>query len=140
MEDLFETITRGNVTEVKVVLASVVAALAIYQVLLMAVCYARLRIGFLQPPAAGWAHRAVGDSIVVVSVVVAIMCLTYFELDEAALHAVVATALLAVLALKILVVRRWHSASRYLPVLGITVLVLFGLTWLTSAGDFLLDD
>ena len=32
LEDLFETITRGNVTEVKVVLASVVAALAIYQV------------------------------------------------------------------------------------------------------------
>ena len=72
-------------------LASVVAALAIYQVLLLAVCYGRLRIGFLQPPAAGWAHRAVGDSIVVVSVV---------------------------LALKILVVRRWHSASRYLPSSG----------------------
>ena len=50
------------------------------------------------------------------------MCLTYFELDEAAVHAVVATPLLAVLALKIIVVRRWHSASRFLPALGIIVL------------------
>ena len=61
LEDLFETITRGNVTEVKVVLASVVAALAIYQVLLMAVCYGRLRIGFLQPPrwrTGRWATRS----------------------------------------------------------------------------------
>ena len=114
MEDLFETITRGNVTEVKVVLASVVAALAIYQVLLMAVCYGRLRIGFLQPPAAGWAHRAVGDSIVVVSVVGA-------RAEDP---------------------RRPPLALRLAvpAVLGITVLVLFGLTWLTSAGDFLLDD
>jgi hypothetical protein len=37
MEDLVENLTRGNVTEVKVVLASVVAALAVYQVVLMSV-------------------------------------------------------------------------------------------------------
>ena len=35
MEDFVEQLSRGNVEEVKVVLASVVAALAIYQVLLM---------------------------------------------------------------------------------------------------------
>ena len=55
------------------------------------------------------------------------------------MHAVVASALLAVLALKLVVVRRWHSAGRFLPLLGITVFVLFGLTWLTSAGEFLSD-
>jgi len=47
VEDFVEQLSRGNVEEVKVVLASVVAALAIYQVLLMAVGYGRLRLPFL---------------------------------------------------------------------------------------------
>ena len=47
MEDFVEQSSRGNVEEVKVVLASVVAALAIYQVLLMAVGYGKLRLPFL---------------------------------------------------------------------------------------------
>jgi hypothetical protein len=42
-----------------------------------------------------------------------------------------------VLALKIVVVRWWHSMGRFLPVLGLSVLALFALTWATSAGDFL---
>jgi hypothetical protein len=44
VEDLFEDLTRGNVTEVKVVLASIVAALAVYQVVLMSVGYEKLRL------------------------------------------------------------------------------------------------
>ena len=44
MEELIEDLTRGNVTEVKVVLASIVAALAVNQVLLMAVGYGKLRL------------------------------------------------------------------------------------------------
>jgi hypothetical protein len=139
LEDLFETITRGNVAEVKVVLASVVTALAVYQVVLMAVGYGKLRPSFLAPAPASAAHRAIGDSIVVITVLVAIMCLTYFgfEEDESTVHAVAGIVLLAVLALKITVIRRWHRLSHLLPVLGISVLLLFALTWLTSAGDFL---
>lgn len=37
MEDLVELLTVGNVAEVKTVLATVVTALAVYQVFLMAV-------------------------------------------------------------------------------------------------------
>jgi Family of unknown function (DUF6529) len=140
VEDFFETLTRGNVTEVKVVLATVVAALAFYQVLLMAVGYEKLRPRFLAPRPASAAHRAIGDAIVVITALVALMCITYFGLeDEELLHVVSASALLGVLALKILVLRRWHGLSRYLPVLGITVLCLFVLTWTTSAGSFLAD-
>ena len=65
------------------------------------------------------------------------MCLSYFGFEEAGVHAVAGIALLAVLALKIAVLRRWHGLGRYLPVLGIMVFVLLGVTWLTSAGDFL---
>ena len=73
-------------------------------------------------------------------VVVALMCLSYFGVeDDAALHAIAATALLAVLTLKVIVIRWWHAASRLLPLLGTTVFVLLALTWATSAGLFFAD-
>lgn len=138
LEDLIETVTRGNPTEVKVILASVALALAVYQLALISVAYRKVRLPFLGAPPASQAHRAVGDSIAVVLVVVAVMCVGYFGFeDEATLHVVSAVALLSVVALKIVVVRRWHSMSRFLPALGISVWLLLALTWLTSAGDFL---
>ncbi len=138
LEDLVEAITRGNVTEVKVVLASVTLALAAYQVFLMAVGYGKLRLRVLEQAAASATHRAVGDTIVVVAVIVAFMCLAYFGFDDdAGLHAVSGTVLLVVLALKVAVVRWWHGLGRYLPALGLSVFTLFTITWLSSAGDFL---
>jgi small-conductance mechanosensitive channel len=138
VEDLIDTLTRGNPTEVKVVLASVALSLAVYQLVLIAVGYGKLRPPFLAARPAAAAHRAVGDTIVVVLVVVALMCVGYFGLeDDAALHIAAAIALLSVLALKIVVLRWWHSMGRFLPALGISVWLLLALTWLTSAGDFL---
>jgi small-conductance mechanosensitive channel len=138
LEDLIETVTRGNPTEVKVILASVALALAVYQLVLISVAYAKVKLPFLAAPPASRAHRAVGDSIAIVLVVVAVMCVGYFGFeDDATLHVVAAIALLTVLALKILVVRRWHAMGRFLPALGISVWLLLALTWLTSAGDFL---
>jgi hypothetical protein len=141
VEDLFEELTRGNVAEVKVVLASIVAALAVYQVVLMAVGYGKLRPPFLSARPASSAHRAIGDAIVLVTVLVALMCLSYFGLmeDDSVLHAVSGALLLVVIAFKIAVIRWWHGLGRYLPVLGLTVLVLFAFTWATSAGDFLVN-
>jgi hypothetical protein len=123
-----------------VVLASVALALAVYQLVLIAVAYGRVTVPFLAPPPAGRAHRAVGDTIVGLLVVTALMCVAYFGFeDDAALHVVSAVALLVVLAVKIAVVRWWHGLSRLLPVLGVSVWLLLALTWLTSAGDFLSD-
>jgi hypothetical protein len=140
VEDLFADITRGNVTEVKVVLASVVMALACYQLVLIAVGYGKARLTFLGSRPASLAHRAVGDAIVVMVVVVALMCLSYFGFGEdRSLHVIAATALLVVLALKIAVVRWWHGLGRLLPFLGVSVFGLLAVTWLTSAGDFLAD-
>ena len=45
--------------------------------------------------------------------------------------------LLAVLALKIVVLRWWHPAGGILPVLGVTVFLLLAATWLSTAGAFL---
>jgi hypothetical protein len=140
VEDVVEQLTRGNPTEVKVVLASVALALAVYQLVLIAVGYGKLRPPFLGARPAAKAHRASGDAIAVLLVVVAVMCATYFGFEDgAALHIAAGIALLAVLAAKVAVLRRFHAAGRYLPLLGTSVFVLLVLTWLTSAGSFLAD-
>jgi len=149
VEDLIEEVTRGNVTEVKVVLASIVAALAVYQVFLMAVGYRKVRLSALKPKVASFTHRAVGDSILVLTLVVAWMCSGYFGISDgieharpgeelrAAIHVVSALALLGVLTLKVIVVRWWHSLGRFLPHFGLTVFTLFVIVWVSSAGDYL---
>lgn len=140
MGDLVDTLTRGNVTEVKVILASVALALAVYQLVLIAVGYGRVRPRFLTARAAALAHRATGDVIAGLLAVVAVMCIAYVGVeDDAGAHVAAASALLLVLALKILVVRRWHRLSRLLPLLGVSVFVLLALTWATSAGDLLAE-
>ena len=45
--------------------------------------------------------------------------------------------LFVVLALKVVVIRGWHAAGRFLPLLGASVFVLLALTWFGSAGAFL---
>ncbi|HEX8309308.1 MAG TPA: DUF6529 family protein [Allosphingosinicella sp.] len=138
MEDFLLTLTRGNLSEVKIVLATVVALLAVYQVALMAVGYGKIRLPFLDPLPASKAHRAIGDSIVAVTLVVAILCIGYFGFeDDSAIHILLAGALLAVLGFKILVVRRLHRLGHLLPVLGITVFLLFWATWLSAVAEHL---
>ena len=142
MEELIEAVTRGHVTAVKIVLTSVVAALAVYQVVLMAVGYGKLRLPFLKPAPASRAHRAIGDTAVTVTLLIGVMCLGYFGIEfgedaHVGWHVIVSFALFAVLAFKIAVLRWWHGLSRLLPYLGVSVLVLFALTWATSAGVFL---
>jgi Family of unknown function (DUF6529) len=137
VEQLIEDLTRGNVTEVKVVLATVVLALALYQVLLAAVAYGWLRLPFLSSPVASWTHRASGDAILVLTAAVATMCVGYYGFDEGGTHALVACVLLGLLAVKVLVVRLGGRIGRLLPVFGASVFLAFALTWLTSAGDFL---
>jgi len=137
VEGLIEDVTRGNVTEVKVVLASVVLALAGYQLLLAAVAYGWLRLPFLEAGSASWTHRASGDVILALTVVIATMCIGYAGFEEDGTHAVVATVLVGVFAAKVLVVRLGGRINRLLPLLGVSLLILIGITWLTSAGDFL---
>jgi Family of unknown function (DUF6529) len=130
-------LVRGNPTEVKVVLASVATALAIYQIVLASIFYRKLRPSFLEAGPAAWTHRASGDVIAVLLIVVAIMCLSYFGLEDGAFHAVTGFLLLAVLTVKVVVIRWWHAAGRFLPALGITVFVLLAATWASTAGAFL---
>ncbi|CAN5509702.1 hypothetical protein BH20ACT21_BH20ACT21_04090 [soil metagenome] len=145
MEDFVEQLSRGNVEEVKVVLASVVATLAIYQVLLMAVGYGKLRLAFLGSMPASAAHRAVGDTIVLITLLIAYMCISYFGFDDGESDEDTRAFSMRSLArcwLPCLRSESWSSGggpawARFLPVIGFTVFALFMITWLTSAGDYL---
>jgi Family of unknown function (DUF6529) len=137
VDDLIESLTRGNVSEVKVVLASVVLALAAYQLVLAAVSYGKVRPRFLQSGPATWAHRASGDTILVLAVLVAVACISFYGFEEGGAHAVFGCLVLAALALKVLAVRVGGSSSPLLPWIGVVLFTLFVATWLTSAGDFL---
>ena len=138
MEQLVEDLTRGNVSQVKFVLTSVVAALAVYQLVFIAVGYGKLRTPLLGARAASWTHRASGDAIVVLIVLVGLACLAYYGVgeDDRTLHVVAGFALAVVLAFKIAVIRWWHVLSRLLPYLGVTVFVLLAITWLTTVGHY----
>jgi uncharacterized membrane protein YgcG len=78
MEQLVNDLTLGNPYEVKAVLASVAAALAVYQLVLIAIGYGKVRPPFLGARVASFTHRASGDVILVLVVVVALACLARF--------------------------------------------------------------
>jgi uncharacterized membrane protein len=137
VERLIEDLTDGYVTEVKVVLASVILVLAVYQLVLAAVSYGKLRPRFLESGPATWAHRASGDAILVLAVLVATACIAFYGFEDGGAHAVLGCLVLAGLALKVLAVRVGGSSSPLLPWIGIALFALFTATWLTSAGDFL---
>lgn len=136
MNEFFIELTNNRVPEVKVVLTAVVVALAAYQLALIAVGYGKIKLPFLSSRSASFTHRTMGDAIVPVALLVALACLAYFEeaFDEAFLHGVLGVLLFIALGLKIVVIRWWRSMNRYLPVLGISVFVLFFLTAVTAFG------
>jgi hypothetical protein len=96
-----------------------------------------VRPRFLEAATASWTHRASGDAIVVLTVLVATACISFYGFEEGGAHTLFGCALLGLLAIKVLVVRLGGRTQRLLPALGVSVLALFGLTWLSSAGDFL---
>jgi hypothetical protein len=141
MSDFADSLTRGNVAEVKTVLATVVLALGVYQLVLIAIGYGRLRPPFLAARPAALVHRTIGDASAALIVVVALACLAEYGFeDDYAAHAIAGAALIGVLALKIGILRAWPRGGRLLPLLGTLVFALIALSWLTSSGGLLGDD
>ncbi len=128
MEDFLEALANNRVGEVKLVLTVVAVALAFYQVFLMLIGYSKVKLPFLQPPAASIAHRSIGDAIIPIVLLVGLMCIGYFGmedgLEDAAFHSLLGVLLAATFALKVIVVRWWHALGGLLPVIGTTLLLL----------------
>jgi hypothetical protein len=133
-----------QVTVVKIVLATVLVALAVYQTLLILVVYGKVPVPFLARRVAARTHRFIGSTAALLALLVGVLCLRSYEVGDAlehggrvAVHVIAGSALLVVLAIKILVVRGGPRLGRLLPALGSVVLGLFVLTWATSALTFL---
>ena len=115
---------------------------------MMAVGYGKVKVRFLKPRAATFADRSVGDVIFPLTVSWD-GCAGRTSASRwgsntrerrtarAALHVVAGTLLIAVLVLKIIVVRWRKGLDWYLPHPRTHVFALFALTWVTSAGDYL---
>jgi hypothetical protein len=135
VEDFIVDITRGNPSSVKTVLASIVLALAAYQLILAAIGYRKLPVIDAKP--AFFTHRASGDMIAVLVVLVALMCIGVFGFeDEYVLHIAAGVGAVVVLAIKVAVVRS-GKGGQFLPYLGVTLFALLAVTWFTVAPDFL---
>jgi len=115
----------------------------------MAVGFRKVRLPFLTPRSASLAHRAIGDTALAVALFVGFLCLAYFGVGDgiehargdesvrAAVHAAAAFALIAAAVLKITVVRFLPQRHGWLPALGLTLLGLLAVIWVSSAGDYL---
>jgi hypothetical protein len=146
MADLIDQLSGGHTTVVKILLASVLVVLALYQVTLAAVFYGKLRLPFLSAEVAALTHRASGDALVVVAVLVALTCVTGYEVGDAAErggargrgHVVLGSLVLVALVAKVLVVNvGGPRLSRLLPYIGVSLALLLAATWGTSALYFL---
>lgn len=141
MEDLFDRLTQGNVTTVKTVLASAIMAVAVYQVLLMLVGFGKVRVRWLRSGSASFAHRAIGDATLLIAFFVALLCLTYFDLDDGddqtrlLIHAIAGSVTLGLFVLKVIVVQWGTTSRRFLPVVGSALFASLAVTWFTSAGE-----
>ena len=135
MEDFVGNLARGNPASVKTVLASVVLALAAYQLILAAIGYRKLPIIEAQP--AFFTHRASGHVIAILFALVALACLAVFGFeDDYRLHGLAGIGAVGVLVLKVSLIRS-GKAGWALPYLGLTLFTLIAITWFTVTPEFL---
>src|SRR5688500_7655814 len=115
----------------------------------MAGGYGKVKLPCLHARPASRAHRPIGHSVGSITLLIRLMCRACFGVEAGVEHAypeeqgrvvwhlIVSFGLFGVLALKIVVLRWWHSMGKYLPVLGLSVFALFIASWVTSSAAYL---
>ncbi len=89
-------------------------------------------------------HRAAGIAFGILLLVLSVICVIYWGKSgdqislRAVIHAYLALFLLAVFSLKVIIVRFFRQFLKVIPTLGMTVLVLAVVIFLSSAGYFFL--
>lgn len=133
-------ITGGELLLWKVVLSTIVFALAGLQVALAARLWGATGFPDTSPAVAATVHRWSGRVAVLLSLVVGFACLAgpagATSPTRVVLHTVFGSLLFAVLAAKFLVLRVVASGARYLPVVGVGLFLAFAAVWATSVADY----
>lgn len=137
---LLNDITGGELLLWKVVLSTVVFALAGLQVAMAARFWGVTGFPGVSPAVAATVHRWSGRSTVLLAVIVGFACLAgpagATSPTRVLLHTVFGSVLFAVLAAKFLLVRVVRAPDRLLPGVGIALFLSFAAVWATSVADY----
>jgi hypothetical protein len=144
--DRTTTLGFDTVIGMKVVVSTVIGALAVLQVIGALWIYGKLRIR--APSWLGMAHRASGTITLVLSMFVAYHCLWALGLESGTLHGekvptrtvvhgVLGCAVVGAVVVKVVAVRSKRAPGWFLPVAGGLLFALLVVVVLTSAGWYL---
>ncbi|MPY95379.1 MAG: hypothetical protein GEV08_20690 [Acidimicrobiia bacterium] len=133
-------LTGGELLLWKVVLSTVVFALAGLQVAMAARFWGVTGFPGLNPDVAASVHRWSGRATIVLAMLVALACLAgpagATSPTRVVLHTVFGSLVFAALVAKFLVLKVVPSAARLLPAAGIGLFLSFAAVWATSVADY----
>ena len=132
--------TGGHLLLWKVVLTSVVLALAGLQVAVAARFWGRPSVIVVSPGTAVRIHRASGRLALTLGVIVALTCIVGpagpLSPTRVALHSIFGVLVFAILAAKFLVLKVLRTGGNALPFIGSALFIAFGAIWATSVADY----
>ncbi len=141
MVKFLNDVTGGQLLLWKVLAASVVFALAGFQVLLAARFYEASTVPPVSVGTASRTHRMNGRLTIVLASLVAFTCLAGpagpVSPARVLLHSVFGSLVFALLALKYTVLKVARRADRFLPWIGSGLFLCFGAIWATSVADYI---
>ncbi|MGH9276894.1 MAG: DUF6529 family protein [Acidimicrobiales bacterium] len=134
-------LTGGRLLAWKVVLTTVVFALAGLQVVVAARFWGVTGFPPVSTATAARVHRVNGLIAVTLALVVGFSCLVGpagpTSPTRVLLHSVFGSLLFAILAVKFALLKLWKSGQRFLPVVGVSLFLTFGAIWATSVADYI---
>ena len=133
-------VTGGHLLLWKVVVTSVVLALAGLQVAVAARFWGRPSLIAVSPGTAVRIHRTSGRLALTLGVLVAVTCLAGpagpLSPTRVALHSIFGILVFAILTAKFLVLKVLRSGGNALPFIGSALFLTFGAIWATSVADY----
>ncbi len=136
----FTRLAGGDLLLLKVIVATIVFALAGLQVFMAARFWGKSEVPGIAQDLAAKIHRLNGRVALPLATLVALTCLAGpagpTSPTRVLLHSLFGTALFAVLATKFTILRVLRRGDRFVPYLGATVFLLFGGLWATSVFQY----
>jgi hypothetical protein len=133
-------ITGGQLLLWKVVITTIVFALAGLQVAMAARFWGRPFLVSLSPGTAVRVHRMSGRLALTLGVLVALTCIVGpagpLSPTRVALHSVFGILVFTVLAAKFLVLKVLRQGGNVLPLIGSVLFLTFGAIWATTVADY----
>jgi len=140
MINFLNDITGGHLLLWKVILTSIVFALAGLQVVMAANFWGRPVLASLGPGTAVRVHRMSGRIALTLGVLVALTCIVGpagpLSPTRVALHSLFGILVFVVLTVKFLLIKVLRQGDSVLPLIGSLLFLTFGVIWATTVADY----